>query len=633
MAVPLTVALRAVAVPWIGTDAPYLMVLPVVVVIALVAGVGPGVVAAIGGSLAMEPSIGPATGALAPAAAKVIRVAITVASAVVVARVGERLRAADASLRSKNRVLRAAYSARSAFVTGLQEANAELARSRERARESEAILRESEERIRTITEAMPQIVCTLRPDGSPEYVNAQWKAFSGLDVAATAAVGWAGVLHPDDLVAAQACRRRVLASGEPHEVELRYRAIDGRFRWFLSRLAPIGDGTGRVVRLVGAAMDITAHKEAQQALVEADRRKTEFLGMLSHELRNPLAPIRSSIYILEHAAPASEDARRARAVIARQSEHLTRLVDDLLDVTRIARGKIELRPTRVDLGDVLRRTAEDLRAVVEQRGIELALELPSANATVVGDATRLGQVIGNLLHNATKFTPPGGRVTLALTLAPDTAEIRVRDTGSGIDRALLDRVFEPFVQGEESLARTQGGLGLGLALVKGVTELHGGSVRAESAGPGAGAEFVVQLPLAGPSGPEPAVRGAPAPSQGGRRVLVVDDNADAAESLAQLVALFGHTVEVAYDGASAIAKAHSWHPGVVLCDIGLPGLSGYDVARALREEIGGAVQLVALTGYAQPDDVKRAADAGFDAHVAKPADPAALERLLATPRG
>jgi PAS domain S-box-containing protein len=367
----------------------------------------------------------------------------------------------------------------------------------ERKRAEEA-LRENEERFRAITEAMPQIVCVLRPDGSPEYVNAQWKAFSGLDGEATARTGWTGVLHPDDLAAAQDCHLRALRTGEPQEVELRYRATGGQYRWFLSRLAPVQAGTGRVVRLVGAAMDITARKEAEQALREADRRKNEFLGVLSHELRNPLAPIRYAIHLLERTGADTPQAERARAVIARQSEHLTRLVDDLLDVTRIARGKIDLRRTAVDLGDVVRRTAEDLRSVLDARGLELEVVVPAAPAPVNGDPTRLAQVIGNLLHNAAKFTPAGGRVTLALVRDGDAAEIRVRDTGVGIEPELLARMFEPFVQGERSLARTQGGLGLGLALVKGIAELHGGTVRAASAGADRGAELAVRLPLAAP---------------------------------------------------------------------------------------------------------------------------------------
>ena len=370
---------------------------------------------------------------------------------------------------------------------------------------------------------------------------------------------------------------------------------------------------------------------SKERLEEADRRKDEFLGMLSHELRNPLAPIRNSIYILKHADPTGEQARRAKAVIERQAEQLTRLVDDLLDVTRIARGKIELRRDRLDLAQLVRRAGEDHLGLMRERGIELGTDVPRRPMWVEGDAVRLAQVVGNLLQNSAKFTPRGGRVTLALEAVRGAAEIHVRDNGAGMDRELLNHAFEPFVQGERTLARTSGGLGLGLALVKGLIEMHGGSVRAASAGPGQGSELVARLQLVEDV---TAVRDSVhRPPSGGRirRILVVDDSKDAAESLAELVQMFGHSVEVAYDGASAIAMARAHPIDVIRCDIGLPGMSGYEVARALRAEKMNGVQLqmVAVSGYAQPEDLKKAAEAGFDRHVAKPPDPGEIERLLA----
>jgi CheY-like chemotaxis protein len=373
---------------------------------------------------------------------------------------------------------------------------------------------------------------------------------------------------------------------------------------------------------------VDARVRAEEALREADRRKDEFLGMLSHELRNPLAPIRNSIYILKHADPTGPHARRAMAVIERQSEHLTRLVDDLLDVTRIARGKIELRRDRVDVVDLVRRAGEDHRSLLVDRGLELTVAVPEGRLWVDGDPTRLTQVIGNLLQNAAKFTMRDGRVTLEVAAEAGWTEIRVTDTGVGIDPGLLHQVFEPFVQAERSLARARGGLGLGLALVKGIIALHGGSVVAQSDGAGRGARLVARLPLAAP--PPERVRRSDAPRAERRhRVLVVDDNVDAAESLAQLAEMFGHEVEVAYDGPSAIRKARAIHPTVILCDIGLPGMSGYDVARSLRNEpVLVQAQLIAVSGYAQPEDRKAAAEAGFDGHLAKPVDPVEVERLL-----
>jgi signal transduction histidine kinase len=376
---------------------------------------------------------------------------------------------------------------------------------------------------------------------------------------------------------------------------------------------------------------LDAERAARAIADEHNRSKDLFLGMLSHELRNPLAPIRSSIHVLRHAEPHAEQARRAKDVIERQTEHLTRLVDDLLDVTRIASGKIELRRERIDLGELVRNAAEDFRPVMEGRGIAFRVELPESPLRTDADATRISQITGNLLHNAAKFTRRGDEVTLSLRVVDGQAEVVVRDTGAGIDPELLAHLFDPFVQGDRTLARTEGGLGLGLALVKGLVELHGGSVRAESAGDGRGAEFVVRLPLVALLPAQDAPPGRFARTNVEHRVLVVDDNVDAADSLADLLRLLGHQVEVAYDGPTALGKVGASRPDVVFCDIGLPGMSGYDVAKAVRAA-GNSMRLVALSGYAQPGDVKQAVEAGFDAHIAKPLDPDELAHVLAWPK-
>jgi two-component system CheB/CheR fusion protein len=372
--------------------------------------------------------------------------------------------------------------------------------------------------------------------------------------------------------------------------------------------------------------DVTERRAAEEALRDADRRKDEFLAVLSHELRNPLAPIVSGLALMDRATPGSDELARARTVIRRQVGHLVRLVDDLLAVTRVTRGKVHLQRTSVDLAALVRHAAEDNAAAFAERGVALDVAVAPRDLRVDGDAARLAQVLGNLLQNAAKFTPRGGRVRVAAEDREGRAVITVRDTGIGIPPDVLPRLFQPFMQEERSLARTRGGLGLGLALVKGLVELHGGTVRVASAGEGCGSEFTVELPLAvrRPSGAEPVGRAGPR-----RRILLVEDNVDAAETLADVLRIAGHEVEVAHDGVEGIRRATALRPEAILCDIGLPGIDGYEVARRLRADGGAETFLVALTGYALPDDLRRAREAGFDAHLTKPAHPDEIEDVLA----
>lgn len=375
--------------------------------------------------------------------------------------------------------------------------------------------------------------------------------------------------------------------------------------------------------------DVTAQREAEAALRQVSARKDEFLAMLSHELRNPLMPIKSSLFTLEKALPESERAVRARKVIDRQVGHLARLVDDLFDVTRISTGKLRLQSERVDFADVISRTAEDYRPMFADSGVELGLELAAKEGWVRGDPIRLAQVVGNLLQNAQKFTPAGGRVVVRLLEEGGDVILKVEDTGAGMTPELAARIFEPFAQGNQELARAQGGLGLGLALVRGITRLHGGDVVGASAGPGKGAAFTVRLPrdLASAVVPKPFSQRAPPE---GRRVLIIEDNRDAAESLQDALLEMGHEVEVASDGPEGLEVARTFHPEVTLCDIGLPGMNGYEVAKAFRadERLKGT-RLVALTGYALPEDRQRASESGFDEHVAKPVSLDDLEAALA----
>jgi signal transduction histidine kinase/HAMP domain-containing protein len=367
---------------------------------------------------------------------------------------------------------------------------------------------------------------------------------------------------------------------------------------------------------------------SEEALREADRNKNEFLAVLSHELRNPLAAIRNSLYILERIEPGSQRAKRVQSVIDRQVELLARLVEDVLDLTRISRGKINLQTAPVDLGAVVKQAAEDHGAEFSSRGIHLAVQSAS-DAYVDGDPARLAQVTGNLLVNAAKFTSPGGRVSVSVSVDGGKVRLRVEDTGSGMDAQTLGRLFEPFMQANMTLARTNGGLGLGLALVKRLVEMHGGSVRAHSDGPGMGSEFTVELPVRDPP-PTGEPRPPPPRPRTRRRVLVVEDNVDAAESLAEALALGGHEVVVAFRGGEGIEKARAWRPDVLVCDIGLPDMEGHEVARAIRGDPAlNSVFLVALSGYALPDDVRKASEAGFDEHLAKPPNLARLKDLLA----
>ena len=375
-------------------------------------------------------------------------------------------------------------------------------------------------------------------------------------------------------------------------------------------------------------------RSANERLSEADLHKTEFLGVLSHELRNPLSPIRNSLYIMARTAPGSEQGRRSLAIIERQVQQLTRLVDDLLDVTRIARGKIRLQRERVDLRSLARQTAEDYRDLFEKSGLELEVLITDEPLFVSSDPTRLTQIIGNLLHNAVKFTPQGSRTTLSLRKADESsAEISVQDGGHGIASDVMAHLFEPFAQGEKTLERSAGGLGLGLALVKGLAELHGGSVSAHNTGPDHGARFVVRLPLERRLTTRlSVVKTPPAPSSS-RRVLVIEDNVDSAQTLKEALELNGHRVEVAYTGLEGLQKAHASRPDVVLCDIGLPGMNGFELAKAMRADPDlGSATLIALSGYALPEDVDQARAAGFDLHLAKPPDLVELERTIVRAR-
>jgi len=408
---------------------------------------------------------------------------------------------------------------------------------------------------------------------------------------------------------------------------------DGRERPIDDSGAPIRDGRGRVVGVVLVFRDITERRAVERRLHENDRRKDEFLAMLAHELRNPLAPIRNAAYTLTLLGQPDERLRWVSGVIERQVGLITRLVDDLLDVSRITSGKITLQRERVPVAAVIAQAVETARPAAESRHENLAVEVAADAGVVDGDSARLVQAVGNLLDNAIKYSEDGGQVRLTARADAQEVVIVVRDEGVGIDAELLPHVFDLFIQADRSLERRQGGLGIGLTLVRRLVEMHGGRVEVASGGAGRGSEFTIRLPRLAVAPAPAAARAAAreAPSGPARRVLVVDDQPDSTDSLALLLRLHGHEVSTAADGPGAVDEFLRSKPEVVFLDLGLPGMSGYDVARRLRAMPEGRdVRLVAVTGYGTEADRERTRAAGFDLHLAKPVDPHAVEALLAS---
>jgi PAS domain S-box-containing protein len=498
----------------------------------------------------------------------------------------------------------------------------------EQMRAAEA-LRDREAMLRTLGDNLPGAIYQAHrpdPDGPTRfrYVSAGIEALCGITPAQAVADPGAlfGLIVPEDLPRVLAADAAAAANGTPFDVEFRQRNARGDVIWVHCRSSPrqLADGT---FVYDGIVMDVTARRRAEEALREADKRKDEFLATLAHELRNPLAPVRNALEILKRTNdPAA--AVEARAMMERQLRQMVRLIDDLLDVSRITRGKLELRREPIDLRGAAAQAVEAARPALEAGGHELSVDLGGEPLPVFADATRLAQVLVNLLNNAAKYTERGGKVALAVSREGSEAVARVRDTGVGIPAEMLGPIFEPFVQADRSLERAQGGLGIGLTLVKRILDLHGGAVEARSDGPGCGSEFIVRLPLAdaptdagGAGAGEAEMPGNPA----SLRVLVVDDNRDAADSLAVLLEFAGHEARVAHGGEAALRLFEAVRPHVVLADISMPGMSGHELARRLRQRPGGErVLLIATSGYGQEEDRKRSREAGFDGHLVKPID-------------
>jgi len=495
---------------------------------------------------------------------------------------------------------------------------------------------ESGRRFRQLADAMPQIVWTARPDGYLDYFNERWYKFTGRPEGEGGDASWRPILHPDDVPKCVDRWYESVRTGLPYDNEYRFRdRRTGEYRWHLGRALAVRDESSRIVKWYGTSTDIDDRKRAEEALVEADRHKDEFLATLAHELRNPLAPIRNSLHILKGHEADRTLSEPLWEMMERQVYNMTRLVDDLMDISRINWGKIELRAEDVDLVSIIRRAVAASLPFLEERQHELRLQLPDEPIRLGGDPTRLEQILDNLLNNAAKYTDPGGRIRLAAAREGDCAVIRVRDTGIGIEPEMLAKVFGLFVQVERRLDRSKGGLGIGLSLVRQLVEMHGGTIQAHSEGPGRGSEFVVRLPaLSREGGPplesRPDAAPSPRSTPARRRILVVDDNVDSARTMALLLMrLWKQEVQVAHDGPAALEAARAFHPEVILLDIGLPGLSGYEVARRLRRqpEFAGTL-LVAMTGWGQDDDRLKSEEAGFDRHLVKPVDPDALRELL-----
>ena len=437
------------------------------------------------------------------------------------------------------------------------------------------------------------------------------------------------VVHPDDRAYVDRMWKAAL-QGAPYDIEHRL-VVNGAVKWVRERAETEFDERGEFLGGFGTTLDITGLKQAEQALIEADHRKDEFLAMLAHELRNPLTPIRNAAHVLGRLGIREPRVQWAQQTIERQVDHLTRLVDELLDVSRIVRGKVTLKMERVELAGVLNQALEMARPQIEAMGHQIEVRLPGQPVCLQGDPVRLAQVLLNLLDNAAKYTPEGGRIEVEAALAGPVVEIQVRDNGVGIPAELLPHVFDLFQQGERALDRSQGGLGIGLTLVKRLVEMHGGVLEVFSPGEGLGSTFMVCLPVL--PGPPAAHRGEAqdAGAAAARcRVLVVDDDPAVADSMTVLLELDGHEVRVAATGEEALALARAFRPQLVLLDIGLQGMDGYQVARQLRAQQGADERLclVAVTGYGHEEARTRSEEAGFDQHLVKPVLPEALGKLL-----
>ena len=503
---------------------------------------------------------------------------------------------------------------------------------------AEQKLIESEERLRMATSAVSDVVWTNSADGQMQGEQVSWGEFTGQSRAEYEGRGWAKAVHPDDVQQTIDAWNSAVAGNRAFSCEHRVCRYDGQWRLCSVRALPVKNPDGTIREWVGVHADITERKRDEEKLrqlaaelSEADHRKNEFLATLAHELRNPLAPIRNGLQLMKLAGGQHEAIDQARAMMERQLTHMVRLVDDLMDASRISQGKLELRKQPISLTAVLNSAIEASSAMVESRKHQLIVDLPAHTLMVDADLTRLAQVFQNLLNNAAKYSEPGGQIHVTVKSHGGEARVTIKDSGVGIATAQLPRIFEMFTQVDRSLEMSQGGLGIGLSLVQRLVNMHGGTVEATSAGLGQGSEFVVHLPLLNewtqPIAPDSHDK--PAASSMPLKILVVDDNRDGADSLSEMLQLMGNDTRTGYDGLQAVALAGAYQPDVILLDIGLPKLNGYEACGLIRENAAGKpLVLIAVTGWGQDKDRDRTRAAGFDHHLVKPVDPMALMKML-----
>ena len=590
--------LRGALDPVLGERAPFVTYYPLTVFLALFAGPWPAAVALV---LSVVVPGGFLFGPRASIAADAVTLAIYLLANAVLIVLIERVRRAREEARLRERAARASETA-AAAQSGLLE---------------------------TALESVNAGVLSFDPETGEAQWDARLRALFGFEQDEPAThEALVARIHPEDRARFEAAVAAVTSPAGPrrYSVELRITRGDGELRWISSTGFAVLEGD-RLVRLVGTVRDVTERRNAEEGLRLASRQKDEFLAMLAHELRNPLAPIRNASEVLALRYAGDTEASAPIAMLRRQTDHLARLLDDLLDVTRIARGRVVLKREPLEIGTIVGQAVETVAPLARARSQLLRVERGEGLLYVSGDRTRLVQCLTNVLQNAVKFTHDGGEIVVSARAAGGEIEVIVRDNGAGIVPELVPRVFDLFVQSERTPDRSQGGLGIGLSVVKQLVEMHGGSAGVASAGPGKGTTVTLRLPRveARSNDAQPA----PAPTRP-RRVLVVDDSTDAADSFAMLLELAGHKVSIAYSATEALETAERQRPDVAFIDIGLPQMNGYEVARRLRSsDRCSTIKLVALTGYGQPTDRHEAQSAGFDHHLVKPADWQAVGAILA----